>query len=169
MDVSADLQELARTPVHVVCAGAKSILDIGLTLEYLETHGVPVLGYRCDEFPAFYTRSSGFRTDYRFDSPAELAAALAIKQASGIGGGSIIANPIPPEHEPSIAGIRAATNAALEEAAQIGIRGKDITPFLLGKIKDLSSGESLRANVQLVLNNAALAAQIGKAWAGLER
>ena len=162
MDISADLQELARTSVAVVCAGAKSILDIGLTWEYLETHGVPVIGFGCDEFPAFYTRRSGFRVDYRFDSPGEIAEALKIKREAGLRGGVVIANPIPEVYEPAVAAIQTATDAALAEARRLGIRGKEITPFLLAKIKDLTGGESLRANVELVLNNAALAARIAK-------
>lgn len=160
MDISADLQELARTSVAVVCAGAKSILDIGLTLEYLETHGVPVIGYQTDEFPAFYTRSSGHGVDRRLDSPADIAKVLKIKWLAGLVGGVIIANPIPEAHEPAAAPIQLATEAALAEAEKLGIRGKDITPFLLAKIKELTGGESLRANIELVLNNARLAAQV---------
>ncbi|MCU0345452.1 MAG: pseudouridine-5'-phosphate glycosidase [Saprospiraceae bacterium] len=160
MDISADLQELARTSVAVVCAGAKSILDLGLTLEYLETHGVPVIGYQTDEFPAFYTRHSGHGVDYRLDSPGEIAKVLKIKWLAGLAGGVVIANPIPEAHEPMAAPIQAATEAALAEALRHGIRGKESTPFLLGKIKELTGGESLRANIELVLNNARLAAKL---------
>lgn len=160
MDISADLQELARTSVAVVCAGAKSILDLGLTLEYLETQGVPVIGYQTEEFPAFYTRSSGFGVDYRLDSPAEVAKVLTTKWLAGLNGGVIIANPIPSEHEPLAAPIQAATEAALAEMQRLGISGKEVSPFLLGKIKELTGGKSLRANIELVLNNARLGAKI---------
>ncbi len=165
MDISADLQELANTSVAVVCAGAKSILDIGLTLEYLETYGVPVIGYGTDEFPAFYTRRSGFGVDYRVDSPGDLAKALKIKWDAGLKGGAVIANPIPEAHEPAVAPIQQATEAALSEALRLGVKGKEITPFLLAKIKELTGGESLKANVELVLNNARLAARIASAFA----
>lgn len=165
LDISADLQELARTSVAVVCAGAKSILDIGLTLEYLETFGVPVVGFGTDEFPAFYTRNSGFQVDYRIDTPGELAKALKIKWEPALKGGVIVANPIPEEHEPALIPIQQATEAALAEAQSMGIKGKEITPFLLAKIKALTGGESLRANVALVLNNAKLAARIAAAFA----
>ncbi len=165
MDISADLQELANTSVAVVCAGAKSILDIGLTLEYLETYGVPVIGYGTDEFPAFYTRRSGFGVDYRVDSPEELAKALKIKWEAGLNGGVIIANPIPAAHEPALTPIQQATEAALAEAHRMGVKGKEITPFLLAKIKELTGGESLKANVELVLNNARLAAKVAAAFA----
>jgi pseudouridine-5'-phosphate glycosidase len=160
MDISADLQELARTSVAVVCAGAKSILDLGLTLEYLETHGVPVIGYQTDEFPAFYTRSSGFGVDCRLDSPNEIAKVLKTKWLAGLSGGAIVANPIPTEHEPLAAPIQAATEQALADMQRLGITGKEVSPFLLGKIKELTGGESLRANIELVLNNARLAAKV---------
>lgn len=160
MDISADLQELARTSVAVVCAGAKSILDLGLTLEYLETHGVPVIGYQTDEFPAFYTRSSGFGVDCRLDSPKEIAKVLKTKWLAGLSGGAIVANPIPAEHEPLAAPIQAATEQALADMQRLGIAGKEVSPFLLGKIKELTGGESLRANIELVLNNARLGARI---------
>ncbi len=160
MDISADLQELARTSVAVVCAGAKSILDLGLTLEYLETHGIPVIGYQTDDFPAFYTRRSDFGVDFRFDSPTEIAKVLNTKWLAGLTGGVVIANPIPEMHEPIAAPIQAATETALAEALRLGIRGKEITPFLLAKIKELTGGESLRANIELVLNNASLAARV---------
>ncbi len=160
MDISADLQELARTSVAVICAGAKSILDLGLTLEYLETHGVPVIGYQTDEFPAFYTRKSGHGVDRRLDSPAEIAKLLKTKWLAGLQGGVIIANPIPETHEPAVAPIQAATEAAIAEAERLDIKGKEVSPFLLAKIKELTGGESLRANIELVLNNARLAARV---------
>ncbi|MCC6725072.1 MAG: pseudouridine-5'-phosphate glycosidase [Saprospiraceae bacterium] len=160
MDISADLQELARTSVAVVCAGAKSILDLGLTLEYLETHGVPVIGYQTDEFPAFYTRKSSHGVDRRLDSPVDIAKVLKTKWLAGLQGGIIIANPIPVEHEPEAAPIQAATEAAIAEVEKLGIKGKEVSPFLLAKIKELTGGESLRANIELVLNNARLAARV---------
>lgn len=163
LDISADLQELARTSVAVVCAGAKSILDIGLTLEYLETFGVPVLGFQTDEFPAFYTRNSGHRVDYRFDSPKEIAEVLKIKWEAELTGGVVIGNPIPKEHEPAFAPLHDAMVAALADAERQGVKGKALTPFLLAKIKELTSGESLRANIELALNNASLAARIAAA------
>ena len=162
MDISADLQELAKTNVAVVCAGAKSILDIGLTLEYLETHGVPTIGYQTDDFPAFYTRKSGFKVDYRLGSPKEIAAALNIKWAAQLNGGAVIANPIPEHFEPSFSEINNATEQALKEAEEQKIRGKHISPFLLKRIKEITGGESLKANIQLVLNNAKVAAEIAK-------
>lgn len=163
LDISADLQELARTSIAVVCAGAKSILDIGLTLEYLETHGVPVLGFQTNEFPAFYTRHSGFKVDYQLDTPEEIANVLNIKWEAGFQGGVVIANPIPEAHEPDMAPLQEATLTALHEAEKQGIKGKEITPFLLTRIKELTAGESLRANIELVLNNASLAARIADA------
>jgi pseudouridine-5'-phosphate glycosidase len=169
MDISADLQELARTSVAVICAGAKSILDLGLTLEYLETQGVPVIGYQTDEFPAFYTRRSGFGVDYRLDSPAEVAKVLTTKWLAGLNGGVVIANPIPTEHEPLAAPIQAATEEALAEMHRLGIRGKEVSPFLLGKIKELTGGESLRANIELVLNNARLGAKIAVEMGAVEK
>jgi pseudouridine-5'-phosphate glycosidase len=160
MDISADLQELARTNVAVVCAGAKSILDIGLTLEYLETQGVPVLGYQTDEFPAFYTRSSGFRVDYRVDTPEMLAEMLQAKWAIGLQGGVVIANPIPEHVEADGLEIEQTTTQALQEADEQGIRGKAITPFLLARIAALTAGKSLDANIELALHNARLAAEL---------
>jgi len=158
MDISADLEELAKTPVMVICAGAKSILDLGLTLEYLETKGVPVIGYGTEELPAFYTRHSGFKVDYRIDTPEELADAWRAKLEMGLQGGMLVTNPIPEEYsmDPDI--INAAIDQALQEAAAQGIRGKEITPFLLARIKDITGGSSLASNIQLVLNNARLAA-----------
>ena len=158
-DISADLEELAQTPVMVVCAGAKSILDLGLTLEYLETKGVPVIGYQTEELPAFYTRHSGFKVDYRIDSPEELAAAFQAKLDCGLKGGMLVTNPIPEEYSMPKEQIDKAIEQALKEMDEAGIHGKQCTPFLLAKVKDLTGGDSLAANIQLVLNNARLAAQ----------
>ena len=158
MDISADLEELAQTPVMVVCAGAKSILDLGLTLEYLETHGVPVIGYGTKELPAFYTRKSGFAVDYEIDTPEELARAFYVKQDMGLGGGMLVTNPIPEEFSMDADVINKAIDEAVEEANAKGIHGKETTPFLLAKIKDLTGGDSLASNIQLVYNNAKLAA-----------
>ncbi|MBR3711272.1 MAG: pseudouridine-5'-phosphate glycosidase [Bacteroidales bacterium] len=160
MDISADLEELARTPVMVVCAGAKSILDLGLTLEYLETKGVPVIGYGTDELPAFYTRTSGFKVDYRLDTPEELAAAFRAKQEMGLGGGMLVTNPIPEEYSMDADRINAAIDEAVADAKRLGIRGKETTPYLLARIKDITGGDSLAANIELVLNNARLAAKV---------
>jgi pseudouridine-5'-phosphate glycosidase len=159
-DISADLEELSRTDVAVVCAGAKSILDIGLTLEYLETHGVPVVAYRSDEFPAFYTRTSGFRVEYRCDEPAEIAMALHSKWSLGLHGGMVIGNPIPEAHSMESDLINGVIDKAVEEAEIRGIKGKEMTPFLLARIVELTGGESLESNIELVFNNASLAAQI---------
>ena len=159
MDISADLEELASTPVMVVCAGAKSILDLGLTLEYLETHGVPVLGYGTKELPAFYTRKSGFEVDYRVDTPAELAAAFRASLDLGLRGGMLVTNPIPEEYSMDPAVINKAIEDAVAEAKAQGIHGKATTPFLLAKVKELTGGDSLDSNIQLVFNNARLAAQ----------
>ena len=160
MDISADLEELAMTPVIVICAGAKSILDLGLTLEYLETKGVPVIGYGTDELPAFYTRRSGFKVDYRIDSPEELAAAFRAKLEMGLKGGMLVANPIPEEYSMDPERINAAIDRAVAECREKGIKGKDTTPFLLARIKDITGGDSLASNIQLVLNNARLAARV---------
>ena len=159
-DISADLQELAHTDVAVVCAGAKSILDIGLTLEYLETQGVPVVGFGTDELPAFYTSKSGFGVDYRIDTPEELAEALKTKWDLGIDGGVVVANPIPPEYEMDPAVIDSAISEAVREADLKGIKGKESTPFLLAKVKEITGGSSLDSNIQLVYNNAVLGAKI---------
>ena len=159
-DISADLQELAHTNVAVVCAGAKSILDIGLTLEYLETNGVPVVGYQTDELPAFYTRKSGFGVDYRVDSPLELAEALKAKWDLGLGGGLVVANPIPEAYEMDFDAITSAIQIAVSEAEKAGIKGKESTPFLLAKVKELTGGDSLDSNIELVYNNAKVAAQL---------
>ena len=160
MDISADLEELAITPVMVICAGAKSILDLGLTLEYLETKGVPVIGYGTEELPAFYTRRSGFKVDYRIDSPEELAAAFRAKTEMGLRGGMLVTNPIPEEYSMDPAVINAAIDEAVAECNARGIKGKDTTPFLLARIKDITGGDSRSANIQLVLNNARLAAAV---------
>ena len=163
MDISADLEELAQTPVMVVCAGAKSILDLGLTLEYLETKGVPVIGYGTEELPAFYTRQSGFGVDYRVDSPEELAAMFAAQRELGYQGGMLVTNPIPEEYSMDKAVIDAAIEQALAEAKANGIKGKETTPFLLAKIVELTGGDSLESNIRLVLNNARVAALTAKA------
>ena len=158
MDISADLEELAQTPVMVICAGAKSILDLGLTLEYLETKGVPVIGFGTDELPAFYTRHSGFGVDYRIDTPEELAAAFHAKLAMGLKGGMLVTNPIPEQYSMPADVINKAIDEAIAESQRLGIHGKATTPFLLAKVKDLTGGDSLAANIELVLNNARLAA-----------
>ena len=163
MDISADLEELGRTNVMVVCSGAKSILDLGLTLEYLETKGVPVIGYGTSELPAFYTRKSGFGVDYRLDTPEELAAAFAAKMKMGLQGGMLVTNPIPEEYSMDPDRINAAIEQALAEAAEKGVKGKATTPFLLAKVKELTGGDSLNSNIRLVYNNAALAAKTAKA------
>ena len=159
MDISADLEELARTNVMVVCAGCKSILDLGLTLEYLETKGVPVIGYQTEELPAFYTRKSGFKVDYRLDTPEQLAQAFHVKQELGLRGGMLVTNPIPEQYSMDADVINKAINEAVEEAKEQGIHGKATTPFLLAKIKDITGGDSLASNIQLVYNNARLAAK----------
>lgn len=166
-DISADLLELAQTDVAVICAGAKSILDIGLTLEYLETNGVPVVGYQTDELPAFYTRKSGFNVDYRVDSPEVLAQALKAKWDLHLHGGVVVANPIPEEYAMDLAVITNAIEEALRQAEAQGIKGKESTPFLLAKVKELTGGDSLDANIQLVYNNADVASKIAVALAKL--
>ena len=163
MDISADLEELAHTPVAVVCAGAKSILDLGLTLEYLETRGVPVIGFGTDELPAFYTDRSGFKVDYRMDTPEEIADALRAQRQLGFPGGMLITNPIPREFAMDPDTINMAIDQALSEAAAQGIKGKDTTPFLLARVAELTGGDSLNSNIRLVYNNVALAARIAKA------
>ena len=159
MDISADLEELANTPVMVVCAGAKSILDLGLTLEYLETHGVPVLGYGTKELPAFYTRRSGFEVDYRVDSPEELAKIFKVQRDLGLKGGMLVTNPIPEEYAMDFDVINRAIDEAIADSVRDGIHGKATTPYLLAKVKDLTGGDSLASNIQLVYNNARLAAK----------
>ena len=159
-DISADLQELAQTNVAVVCAGAKAILDLRLTLEYLETHGVPVIGYGTDELPAFYTRSSGLAVDYRVDDVQLLARMIQATFDMGLQGGIVVANPIPTVAALESDEIEAAIETALQEAGQRAITGKHITPFLLARIEQLTAGRSLQANIELVLNNATLGAHL---------
>ncbi|CEO30954.1 pseudouridine-5'-phosphate glycosidase [Paraclostridium sordellii] len=167
-DISADLQELANTNVAVVCAGAKSILDIGLTLEYLETNGVPVVGFGTEDFPAFYTRKSGFGVDYKVDSSIEVASALKAKWDLDLKGGMVIGNPIPENFEMDYDTINNAIETALKEADENNITGKKVTPFLLDKVKTITSGKSLEANIELVYNNAKVAAQIAKDLSSLK-
>ena len=167
MDISADLEELARTPVMVVCAGAKSILDLGLTLEYLETKGVPVLGYQTNELPAFYTRKSGFSVDYRMDSPEELASAFKAQNDMALGGGMLVTNPIPEEFSMPKEVIDAAIDQAIAECNAQGVKGKETTPFLLARVAELTGGDSLASNIQLVYNNAKLTAQTAAAYCKL--
>ncbi len=167
MDISADLEELSQTPVMVICAGAKSILDLGLTLEYLETKGVPVIGYGTDELPAFYTRQSGFGVDYRVDSPEELAAAFKASKDLELGGGMLVTNPIPEQYAMPLDTINAAIDQAIGECNAKGIHGKDTTPFLLERVAEITGGDSLASNIRLVYNNAKLAAQTAVAFSKL--
>ncbi|CEG23572.1 Pseudouridine-5'-phosphate glycosidase [Planococcus massiliensis] len=164
MDISADLEELATTGVAVVCAGAKSILDIGLTLEYLETKGVPVIGYQTEEMPAFYTRSSGFGLTFSAENPEVLAQVLKAQWDLGLKGGAVVANPIPAEHALEDAFINGIIDRAMAEAEENGIKGKDTTPFLLGKVKELTEGTSLVANIELVKHNAEVGAKLAVAY-----
>ena len=164
-DISADLQELSNTDVAVVCAGAKSILDIGLTLEYLETQGVPVVGYQTSTLPAFYTRESEFGVDYQLNTPTQVAAAMKAKWDMGLKGGVVVANPIPEEFALDRAMIDQAIADAVAEMEEKGISGKDSTPFLLAKVAEITAGNSLAANIQLVFNNAKLAAKIAVEYA----
>ena len=164
-DISADLQELSRTEVAVVCAGIKSILDLGLTLEYLETHGVPVIGHGTDCLPAFFTRESDFNVDVRLDSAAEIAAVMRAQWALGLGGGLVVANPISPEFAMPRHHIDDAIEGALAEAAARGISGKAATPFLLQRVNELTGGQSLAANIALIKGNARLAAAVAVAFA----
>ncbi len=167
MDISADLEELGHTPVMVICAGAKSILDLGLTLEYLETKGVPVIGYGTEELPAFYTRRSGFRVDYRMDTPQDLAAAFKAQNDMALGGGMLVTNPIPEEYAMPLDTINSAIDQAIAECNAQGIHGKETTPFLLARVAELTGGDSLASNIQLVYNNAKLAAQTAAAYCKL--
>ncbi len=167
MDISADLEELGQTDVMVVCAGAKAILDLKLTLEYLETKGVPVLGYQTQELPAFYTRTSGLKVDYRVDSPEMLAKVLKTQHDLGLHGGILVTNPIPEAYSMDAQAINAVIDQAIAEAEAKGIHGKETTPFLLAKVKEITGGDSLEANIQLVFNNAKLAAQTAAAYAKL--
>ena len=164
MDISADLEELANTPVVVVCAGAKAILDLKLTLEYLETQGVPVIGYGTKELPAFYSRHSGLSVDYRLDTPEEVAKAFRVQNELGLKGGMLVTNPIPEEYAMDDTVINQAIEEALKEMNQLGIHGKEATPFLLAKVKDLTGGDSLDSNIRLVLNNAKVASQIAASY-----
>ncbi|MFB9885352.1 pseudouridine-5'-phosphate glycosidase [Balneatrix alpica] len=168
-DISADLQELAQTNVAVVCAGAKSILDLGLTLEYLETHGVPVVGYQTESLPAFFTRDSDYKVDYRLDTPTQIAQALQVKWQLGLDGGVVVTNPIPEAYAMPKQAIDAAIEQALSEAEQQGISGKASTPFLLARVCELTGGNSLASNIQLVMNNARLAAKIAAEYQQLSR
>lgn len=161
-DISADLTELAQTNIAVVSAGVKSILDIGLTLEYLETLGIPVIGYKTEEFPAFYTRESGYKVNYKLDSAIDIADMIRTKWELGLNGGVIIANPVPEVHSLDKNLIDKAIDEALIKADARGIKGKDVTPFLLSEIKNITGGKSLDSNIMLVLNNAKLAAEIAK-------
>ncbi len=165
MDISADLEELANTPVAVVCAGAKSILDLGLTLEYLETKGVPVVGYQTDVLPAFYTNQSEFKVPIRANKVEEIARMILAQQALAYPGGMLITNPIPQQYAMPAQRINHAISQALTEADEQNIKGKDVTPFLLTRVADLTGGDSLKSNIQLVFNNVALAAQIATAMA----
>ncbi len=162
MDISADLDELQQTNVMVVCAGAKSILDIGLTLECLETRGVAVVGYQTEDMPAFYTQKSGYKVDYKLDTPKQIAEAFYCKNAVGLRGGMLVANPIPKQYAMDEQRINAAIAEALAEADQAGISGKKITPFLLDKVQKLTGGDSLESNIELVFNNAKLASNVAK-------
>ncbi|TWG94820.1 pseudouridine-5'-phosphate glycosidase [Mesorhizobium sp. J18] len=164
-DISADLTELGHTGTAVVCAGVKSILDIGKTLEYLETQRVPVIAFGTNEFPAFYMRKSGFKVELRLDTPEAIAETIALHRRLGSGTGLLIANPIPEEAALDPAAIDGTIADAVEEARRSGITGKDVTPFLLARLNELTAGESLKANIALVLNNAALAARIAVAGA----
>ena len=167
MDISADLEELGRTPVMVVCAGAKAILDLGLTLEYLETKGVPVIGYGTDELPAFYSRQSGFGVDYRIDTPEDLAAAFKAQNGLALGGGMLVTNPIPEEYAMPSDVINKAIDQAISECNAKGIHGKQTTPFLLARVAELTGGDSLASNIRLVYNNAKVAAQTAVAYSKL--
>ncbi len=162
MDISADLDELSRTNVAVICAGAKSILDLGLTLEYLETKGVPVLGYKTKELPAFYTSKSGYMLDYMMNSSEEIAELLKTKWELGLNGGVVIANPIPTEFEMDATLIENVIKGAIAKANELGIKGKDTTPFLLDEIQKVTKGDSLSSNIELVYNNVKLACKIAK-------
>jgi len=163
-DISADLQELAKTNVAVVCAGAKSILDLGLTTEYLETNGVPLIGYQTQSLPAFFCRTSPFEVSIRLDSAEAIARAMAVKWQTGLNGGLVVANPIPEQFAMAEEGINAAIDQAVREAEEQGVTGKASTPFLLARVAELTGGDSLKSNIQLVFNNARLACDIAKAY-----
>ena len=163
-DISADLQELAKTGVTVVCAGAKAILDLPLTLEYLETMGVPVLGYKTDELPAFYNSHSGLKVDYKVNSAEEMAEIIKSKRENKLVGGILLTNPIPEQYEMPKDIIDNAIATALKQMDEQGIKGKECTPFLLKTITDLTGGDSLESNIKLVLNNAAVGSEVAKAY-----
>lgn len=167
-DISADLQELAHTNVAVVCAGAKSILDLGLTTEYLETFGVPLIGYQTKALPAFFCRTSPFEVSIRLDTPEQIARAMAVKWQSGLNGGLVIANPIPQAYAMPEEQINSAIDRAVAEAEQQGVVGKESTPFLLARVAELTGGDSLKSNIQLVFNNAILACEIAKEYQRLQ-
>lgn len=167
-DVSADLEELGRTPVCVVCAGAKAILDLPKTLEYLETRGVPVIGYRTDELPAFYSARSGIALVERADEPRDIALRMKASRELGFSSGMVVANPVPESMSMEREAMEREIEKALQAADDARVRGRDVTPFLLAKMKELTSGESLETNIALVLNNASLAAQIALAFSGLD-
>ncbi|MDO9628418.1 MAG: pseudouridine-5'-phosphate glycosidase [Acholeplasmataceae bacterium] len=164
-DISRDLEELSLVDICVVCAGAKSILDLGLTLEYLETKGVEVIGYQTKELPAFYSRESGFFVNYQLDTPQEIASLLHAKWALGLSGGVVVANPIPKKYSMDAKKINEVIEKALEDAKSLGIKGSEVTPFLLSQIKHLTEGSSLQSNIALVYNNARLAAEIAVEYA----
>ena len=168
-DISADLQELSNTNVTVVCAGAKAILDLPLTLEYLETFGVPVLGYKSENLGGFYSKDSGLKLDYKMENAKEIAEAIYYKRALGLDGGILVSNPIPEEYSIPNENINVYINKALEDAKNLGIKGKDVTPFLLKAITDATEGKSLEANIQLVYNNAKVGSEIAKEYLNLKK
>ncbi len=167
-DISADLQELANTNVTVICAGAKAILDLGLTLEYLETFGVPVLGYKTKTLPAFYSRTSKFSVDYKMDSADEIANVIKAKRDMKLDGGVLVTNPIPEEYSLDEAKMDEVIKEAIQEMDKAGVHGKESTPYLLGKVKELTGGSSLESNIQLVFNNARLGSEIAKKYCELK-
>lgn len=167
MDISADLEELSQTPVMVVCAGAKAILDLGLTLEYLETHGVPVIGYGTEKLPAFYSRESKFNVDYRIDTPEDLAKSFKAQRDLGLTNGMLVTNPIPEQYAMPSDVINKAIDQAVAESVEQGIHGKESTPFLLARVAELTGGDSLHSNIELVFNNARLAAKTAVAYCSL--
>ena len=169
MDISADLQELAKTNVTVVCAGAKAILDLPLTLEYLETMGVPVLGFKTDELPAFYTSKSGLKVDYKVESAAQMAEIIKAKRDNKLQGGILLTNPIPVEYEMDPKVINGAIDEALKRMKKEGVKGKECTPYLLKTIVELTGGDSLESNIKLVLNNAAVGSEVAKEYAKLRK